>query len=317
MIEFINVSKNFGPVKAVRNLNFEIESGEVVGLLGANGAGKTTTMRLMTGYYQPSRGEVRVDGYSLPRYPRLIKRKIGYLPETPPLYEELSVRNYLDYVATLNEVPSEERVEKIASVVEKLELEKQIDRLIGNLSRGYSQRVALAQALVHQPEILVLDEPTLGLDPRQVRHLRELIRELSKDTTMVISSHILPEIRQLCERVIILKEGRMAAVDSPRELSRRHRRGVNWQLEVAEPPGDWADRLLELDSVREVEQLSETEFQLLFSAGTPAEREQLFDFCVKRDVPILQLAPPELDLEELFIEIVENSDREEETNESE
>ena len=215
MIEFRNVTRRFGTVEAVKDLSFEVEKGEVVGLLGANGAGKTTTMRLMTGYYSPSEGEVRIGGQRIERNPLGIKRRIGYLPETPPLHEEMVVRHYLRYVGKLKEIPGGELDSKIETVLARLELEEQAERIVGNLSRGYRQRVALAQALVHEPDILVLDEPTLGLDPKQVHRLRELIQQLAEDSTLLISSHILPEVREICERVIILKEGEMAAVDAP------------------------------------------------------------------------------------------------------
>lgn len=303
MIEFRNVTRRFGDVEAVKNLDFEVEKGEVVGLLGANGAGKTTTMRLMTGYYTPSDGQVRIAGQLLQRNPLGIKRRIGYLPETPPLYDEMLVDNYLTYVGRLKEIPSAELSEKIDVVLNRLELREQRDRLVGNLSRGYRQRVALAQALVHEPDILVLDEPTLGLDPKQVRRLRALIQDLAKNSTLLISSHILPEVREICEKVIILKDGEMVAVDTPERLATEMVQGHPWRLSVSEASDSWFSSLRELTSVTQVEELEDGTFRVVFGDDDETGRRELFEVCRDHDVAILELKRADVDLEDIFLEL--------------
>lgn len=305
MIEFENVTRRFGNVVGVTNLDFAIERGDVVGLLGANGAGKTTTMRLMTGYFPPSDGEVRIAGQSIQKNPLAAKRRIGYLPEQLPLYDEMVARDYLKYIAALRDIPPEQLEEKIERVLDRLEIHDQADRLLGNLSRGYRQRMSLAQAMIHEPDILVLDEPTLGLDPKQVRRLRELIKELARDSTLVISSHILHEVRQICKRVVILHEGEMVAVDTPEKLATQMQRGQSWELHVARPTSDWEGDLASLSGLEQVETVGEGEFQLVFETPDPANREGLFELCVRHDVPILSLSRSELELEEIFLDITE------------
>lgn len=313
MIEFHDVTRRFGDVEAVKDLTFEVETGEVVGLLGANGAGKTTTMRLMTGYYSPSEGEVRIGDQPFQRNPLGIKRRIGYLPETPPLYDEMVVDNYLKYVGRLKEIPASDLPTNIDRVLERLELIDQRDRLVGNLSRGYRQRVALAQALVHEPDILVLDEPTLGLDPKQVSRLRALIQELAEDSTLLISSHILPEVREICEKVIILKEGEMAAVDTPERLAAQMQQGKPWELEVAEPRGNWFDKLDGLPSVHSVDSIDENRYRIVFGKDDEIGRRELFDLCQSYEVPILGLKQADVDLEDIFLELTREDDASEES----
>lgn len=310
MIEFRDVTRRFGSVEAVKDLSFEVDRGEVVGLLGANGAGKTTTMRLMTGYFPPTDGEVRIAGQRIERNPLGAKRRIGYLPETPPLYDEMVVDHYLRYVGTLKELSGSELRTKIDTVLSRLELEEQADRLVGNLSRGYRQRVALAQALVHEPDILVLDEPTLGLDPNQVRRLRELIQELARDSTLLISSHILPEVRELCERVIILKDGEMVAVDTPETLARDVLHGETWTLRVGEATGEWMDEVAELEGVADLEQRDENDFRLVLDESDESVRRNLFERCQERNVPILELSRSEMDLEDIFLELTREGENE-------
>jgi ABC-2 type transport system ATP-binding protein len=307
MIEFRDVTRRFGDVVAVKDLDFEVDKGEVVGLLGANGAGKTTAMRLMTGYYQPSEGEVRVGGQLVQRNPLSVKKKLGYLPEKLPLYDEMITREYLRYVADLKGVESGQVDRNLDRVVEQLQIAEQVDRLIGNLSRGYRQRVALAQALIHDPEFLVLDEPTLGLDPVQVRRLRELIGELAEETTLVISSHILPEVNEICNRVIILKDGEMVAVDTPESLSRKQE-GNAWTLELASAPSDWSETLESIDPVVSVESIGEATYRLVFEGDDRSARQQVFDLCAEHEAPLIELSRDTMDLEDIFIELTEQDD---------
>lgn len=310
MIEFRDVTRRFGSVEAVKDLSFRVDKGEVVGLLGANGAGKTTTMRLMTGYFPPTEGQVRIAGHRIERNPLGVKRRIGYLPETPPLYDEMVVDHYLQYVGTLKELTGSELCSKIDTVLGRLELEAQADRLVGNLSRGYRQRVALAQALIHEPDILVLDEPTLGLDPKQVRRLRELIQELAEDSTLLISSHILPEVREICERVIILKEGKMVAVDTPETLAREMLHGESWTLRVADPTEDWVEEVSRLAGVTDFERRDAGEFRLVLDETDEPVRRNLFERCRDEDVPILELSRSEMDLEDIFLELTREDEDE-------
>lgn len=209
MIEFRNVTKKYGPVTALRDVSFQVEAGKTVGLLGCNGAGKTTALNLMTGYYPPTAGEIFIDGKSMARDGRACRRMIGYLPEHPPLYAEMTVREYLNFVCDLREVSPKAKNAHVEEILELCGLTKMQDRLLGHLSKGYCQRAGIAQALCGSPEILILDEPTVGLDPVQSVEIRNLILSLGEDRTIIFSSHLLPEIRQLCSEVIILHEGRM------------------------------------------------------------------------------------------------------------
>ncbi|MGE4131226.1 MAG: ABC transporter ATP-binding protein [Bdellovibrionales bacterium] len=221
MIEVRNLSKNYGDRPAIRSLNFTVKKGEVVGFLGPNGAGKSTTMKIITGYMAPSSGEVKVAGFDVFENPVEVKKRIGYLPETPPVYHDMFVGDYLRFVANLKGVPKERVTSLVDSAVQKANLGDVRNRLIGNLSKGFKQRVGLAQALVSDPEILILDEPTVGLDPKQVAEIRQLIRQLKGQHTIVLSTHILPEVQASCEKVIIINGGSIVAEDSLTGLSRR------------------------------------------------------------------------------------------------
>ncbi|NOZ85969.1 MAG: ATP-binding cassette domain-containing protein [Deltaproteobacteria bacterium] len=209
MIEVKDLVKTFGDVRAVDNISFSIEPGEIVAFLGPNGAGKTTTMRMMTGFLPPSSGYVRVDGHDVMKDPIAARKKVGYLPEIPPLYDNMKVKEYLVYVARLHGVKRLDIKKVVERELDRCGLGKQADRIIGNLSKGQRQRVGLAQALVHDPEILILDEPTIGLDPLQIREIRELVKNLGKNRTVILSTHILPEAQQVCGRVLIISQGRL------------------------------------------------------------------------------------------------------------
>jgi len=209
MIEVKDLSKSFGEIQAVRSLSFSVEQGEIVAFLGPNGAGKTTTMRMMTGYLPPSQGSVAVAGHDIIREPLAAKRKIGYLPEHPPLYDTMKVAAYLKYVARLHGVPGAKVREMVDREIDRCGLKGQAQRIIANLSKGQRQRVGLAQALVHDPDVLILDEPTIGLDPMQIREIRSLVKGLGDKRTVILSTHILPEAQQVCDRVLIINRGRM------------------------------------------------------------------------------------------------------------
>ena len=221
MIEVHHLTKRYGRVTAVDDVSFRVERGEILGFLGPNGAGKTTTMRILTGYMPPTDGRATVAGYDIFDKPIDAKRRIGYLPETPPLYPDMTVREYLDFVARLKGVPSKEKKERVTSVMARAHVADMADRHCGKLSKGYRQRVGLAQAIIHNPEVLILDEPTAGLDPKQIIETRQLIRGLAGDHTIVLSTHILPEVAQTCQRVVIINKGRVVAVDTPDNLTAR------------------------------------------------------------------------------------------------
>ena len=221
MIEVEGITKDYGPFTAVSNLSFSVEAGEVLGFLGPNGAGKTTTMRVLTGFFPPSAGSARIAGHDVVAEPLAAKAKIGYLPETPPLYPEMSVVDYVHFVAHIKGVPSAERNQKVERALERCSLTEVRDKLCAKLSKGFRQRVGLAQALVHDPEVLILDEPTAGLDPQQIGETRELIKSLGGDHTVILSTHILPEVSMTCDRVVIINRGRLVAHGTPESLTAR------------------------------------------------------------------------------------------------
>ena len=221
MIEVESLTKRYGRTTAVDGVSFRVERGEILGFLGPNGAGKTTTMRILTCYLPPTEGTARVAGYDVFSQPMEVKRRVGYLPETPPLYPDMSVREYLDFCSRIKGVPAKERKARVGAAIEKCRVGDVRDKLIAKLSKGYRQRVGLAQAILHNPDVLILDEPTAGLDPKQIIETRELIRSLAGDHTVILSTHILPEVSMTCGRVVIINKGRVVAEDTPDNLTRR------------------------------------------------------------------------------------------------
>lgn len=220
MIEAVHLTREYGDIRAVDDISFKIEKGEILGFLGPNGAGKTTTMRMLTGFLPPTSGTAIVAGFDINVSPLEVKRRIGYLPETPPLYNDLTVVSYLDFVTKIKQVPRLHRKERIEWALSRCGLGEVRGRLIGNLSKGFKQRVGLAQAIIHHPDVLILDEPTVGLDPRQIREIRELITELSKDHTIILSTHILPEVTMICQRAIIVHRGHIVLEGRVSDLTR-------------------------------------------------------------------------------------------------
>ncbi len=252
MIQVEGVTKRYGPKTAVSNISFEVERGEIVGFLGPNGAGKTTTMRILTGFLPPTLGTASVAGFDVGKSPIEVKRRIGYLPESPPLYPEMEVGDYLRFVAAIKRIPKREISRRVDAVLERTATGAVRDLLVGKLSKGYRQRVGLAQALIHGPEVLVLDEPTSGLDPKQIIEVRGLIRSLAGEHTILLSTHILPEVAGTCGRVIIINEGRIEASDTPENLTAQLQ-GANSLLLDIEGPSEQVRERLELDlAVRKV-----------------------------------------------------------------
>src|SRR5439155_18156792 len=235
LITVEHLVKQYGPVVAVNDISFEVPKGEILGFLGPNGAGKTTTMRILTGYMPPTSGTASVAGYDVFKQSIEARRHIGYMPETVPLYPEMSPRNYLHFIGKLRGLDGRTRRARIDDVAEKCKIEDMLDRLIGKLSKGYRQRVGLAQALLADPEVLILDEPTVGLDPRQIVETRQVIRNLAGEHTVILSTHILPEVSMTCERVIIINRGKVAAIDTPENLQRRMRGTDEIEVEVRGP----------------------------------------------------------------------------------
>ncbi len=252
MIKVEGVTKRYGPAVAVKNVSFKVERGEIVGFLGPNGAGKTTTMRILTGFLPPTEGTALVGGYDVQKEPIEVKKRIGYLPETPPLYPEMEVVDYLRFVAKLKGIESGDENRRIDSVIDRTSIGDVKDKLIGKLSKGYRQRVGLAQALIHSPDVLVLDEPTSGLDPKQIIEVRELIRSLAGEHTIILSTHILPEVSGTCGRVIIINEGRIEANDTPENLTSQLQGAQAVRLEVDGPEDEVLRRLGDVPGVNAV-----------------------------------------------------------------
>ncbi len=307
MIKVEHLTKYYGPRAAIRDLTFEVAKGEILGFLGPNGAGKTTTMRILTGYMPASAGRAWVAGYDLFTQSLEARRHIGYLPESVPLYPEMEVASYLDFMATIRGVPRNKRRARVDYVMEATNLTHMRDRLIGKLSKGYRQRVGLAQALVADPEVLILDEPTIGLDPKQIIETRNLIRNLAGDHTVILSTHILPEVSATCQRVIIINDGEIAAVDTPENLTRRLRGAETLQIEVRGPRDQVVARLRQLPKVLDVTVEGGANgvhsYTVACDLGSDL-REQLAATVVQQGWGLLELRPVRLSLEEIFLEII-------------
>ena len=252
MIDVVNLTKRYAGFTAVREISFQVQRGEVVGFLGPNGAGKSTTMRMLTGYLPPSSGRASIAGFDIFDQSIEARRHIGYLPESTPLYHDMRVHEYLRYRASLKGVEASKVKERVGDVLEMCDLREKERALIGTLSKGQRQRVGLADALVHDPELLILDEPTIGLDPNQIRQVRELIKNLANRRTVLISTHILPEVEMMCSRVVVIHKGRIRASDTAENLLRKHRAAGEIRLEVHQPPQDTYAQLAALKGVKEV-----------------------------------------------------------------
>ncbi len=246
MIEVQNLTKAYGPVTAVDRVSFTVNKGEILGFLGPNGAGKTTTMRILTGFMPATSGTARIAGFDVFQDSLEVRRHIGYLPEAPPLYPDMAVGTYLDFVLRIKNVPAERRRARVDDALEKTNLGDKRTQLIKRLSRGYKQRVGLAQALVHDPDVIILDEPTVGLDPKQIIEVRHLIKGLAGTHTIILSTHILPEVSMACDRVVIINKGKIAAVDTPQNLTTQLKSGQRIQLEVRAPEKPLQDLLAQI-----------------------------------------------------------------------
>jgi ABC-2 type transport system ATP-binding protein len=306
VIEVQHLTKRYGPFTAVDDVSFRAERGEILGFLGPNGAGKTTTMRILTGYMPPTDGKAVVAGYDVLEQPIDAKRRTGYLPETPPLYPDMTVRDYLEFCARIKGVPREGRRARIDTVMGRTRIADMASRHCAKLSKGYRQRVGLAQALLHNPDVLILDEPTAGLDPKQIIETRQLIKELGGDHTVILSTHILPEVSQTCQRVVIINKGRVVAVDSPENLTSRLRGSESMYVQVDALGGDATQTLQSVAGVTRVTP-SDTRGNLI---GYEIESESGRD--VRRDLAaaivtkgwgLLELRPMRMSLEEIFLHL--------------
>ncbi len=299
LIEVKNLSRHFGAFFAVNNIEFDVKRGEVLGFLGPNGAGKSTTMKMITGNLAPSSGQVSIDGIDLFDQPKKAKAHIGYLPEQPPLYKQLMVDEYLVYCAQINRVARRDISQAVTRVKQRCGLVETGNRLIANLSKGFQQRVGLAQAIIHSPDIVILDEPTVGLDPIQIREIRELIRELGKEHSVIISTHILPEVQALCDTVQIINKGQIALKDSVKSLS-RYMQTSSLNLTLKRPPS--LASLAQIPNILEVEQQSDERFCLHYAPeNNPAE--EVVKLSVKNDWGLLELSPHRRSLEDIFVDI--------------
>ena len=306
MIEVQHLTKRYGPVTAVDDISFSVQRGEILGFLGPNGAGKTTTMRVLTGYMPPTDGKAVVAGYDVFEQPIEAKRRTGYLPETPPLYPDMTVRDYLLFVARIKGVPRGGRTARVDEMMEKTRIADVANRHCGKLSKGYRQRVGLAQALMHNPDVLILDEPTAGLDPKQIIETRQLIKALAGDHTIILSTHILPEVSQTCQRVVIINRGRVVAVDTPDNLTSRLRGSETMYLQVDGGGADVASVLQRVSGVTRVA-ITDTKQQIVgyevdSEAGRDVRRE-LAAAIVGRGWGLLEMRPMRLSLEEIFLHV--------------
>lgn len=306
MIEVVGLTKRYGPTLAVSDVSFEVQKGEVLGFLGPNGAGKTTTMRVITGYLSPSAGKVRVAGYDIVDEPLEAKRRTGYLPETPPVYPDMTVGEYLTFVARIKGVPRKDIKSRISEVSEKCAVTDVQRRQIGRLSKGYRQRVGLAQALIHNPDVLILDEPTAGLDPKQIIETRELIKGLAGQHTVVLSTHILPEVSKTCQRVLVISQGKIVASGTPDELTHRLQ-GYETVLLTAEgPAAEMMEKLQRVSGVNLVEPREAADSRVTFEVQAEKGqdvRAELARAVVESQWKLLELKTSGLSLEEIFLKL--------------
>ncbi|AAM25310.1 ABC-2 type transport system ATP-binding protein [Caldanaerobacter subterraneus subsp. tengcongensis MB4] len=306
MVELKNVTKVYGTRKAVDNISFSVDKGEIVGFLGPNGAGKTTTMKMITGYIPPTSGTIKIAGYDIVEQPIEAKKHIGYLPETPPLYLDMTVEAYLHFVGGIKGVPPKKRKEDVEKIMYEMGLMEVRKRLIKNLSRGYKQRVGLAQAIIGDPEVLVLDEPTVGLDPKQIKEIRDIIKKLGGKHTIILSTHILPEVSMVCDRVIIINKGKIVAMDKTENLSIALQNVLRYFIK-AEGPYDKVVKTVEnIDGVINVEAEIEEDMMVKLTVESSNDRDirkDVFFAFAKEGLPILELRPLGYSLEEVFLEL--------------
>ncbi|MBW2623681.1 MAG: ABC transporter ATP-binding protein [Deltaproteobacteria bacterium] len=308
MIEVDHISKFFGSILAVQDISFQVGKGEILGFLGPNGAGKTTTMRMLTGFFPPTSGSARIAGLDVFEESLAIRKKIGYLPENVPLYSEMIVKDYLGFAAEVKGLDRGQRKRAVNKVIDSCGLEQVRKRSIKKISKGYRQRVGLAQALVGDPELLILDEPTIGLDPRQIAEIRKLIKGFAREKTVILSTHILPEVSMTCERVVIINNGRIVAEDTPEKLSSELAGGERVRMRSSGPPTDVETRLSQVEGAIRVNQ--EDDHGTFIVEVEPGEevRSRLAAAVFKAGWDLYELVPLSVSLEDVFINLVTRED---------
>ena len=314
MIEVKNVTKKYGKFVAVKDLSFSVDEQEIVGFLGPNGAGKSTTMNMITGYIEPSKGKIIVNGYDVSKSPKKAKRQIGYMPENVPLYNDLTVKEFIKYMAELKNVKRKDRKAEVEKVIEETGLKDVQKKLIKKISRGYKQRVSLAGALVGNPEILILDEPTVGLDPKQITEIRSLIKKLGKSHTVILSSHILSEVSQICKKVIIINKGKILAIDTPENLEKQTQAENSIVITVEDKKNKMEKVVKNIADVKEIKLVKDnedgTKQYIILTKKEKDIRKDLFELLPKESITIFELKQTETTLEDAFLKVINNKEAE-------
>lgn len=313
MIQVKNVTKKYGGYVAVQNLNFNIQKGEIIGLLGPNGAGKTTTMNMLTGFIEPTKGEIFICGNNISKKPLKAKKEIGYMPEGVPLYTDLTVKEFISYMAELKKVKGKVRKAEVNDIMEKTGLKDAENKIIAYLSRGYKQRVSLAGAIVGKPQILILDEPTVGLDPKQITEIRNLIKELSKEHTIIISSHILSEISQMCSKVIIINKGKIAKIDTPENLEKGVDNNTIIKITIEDEKNEIENVSKEIQDIQDIKLIKENtdktkEYEITVKDKKDI-RKILSTELTKKNIVIFEMKQLETTLEDAFMKIIEGGNK--------
>lgn len=313
MIEVKNVTKKYGKIVAVDDVSFTIKEGEIIGLLGPNGAGKSTTMNMITGFIEQTQGEIIVDGYDMLKKPKKAKKEIGYMPEGVPLYTDLTVREFVAYMAEIRQVDKKTRKEEIEKIINQTGLKQVEKKLIKNLSRGYKQRVSMAGALVGNPKILILDEPTVGLDPKQITEIRNLIKELGKTHTVILSSHILSEVSQICNKVIIINKGKIVAVDTPENLENKVTNNNSIYVTVEDLENKIETTMKKITDIKKFELVEENEDgtkQYVIEAKKDVDlRKTIFAELAKENITIFEMKKADSTLEDAFMKLIEGGNQ--------
>ena len=313
MIEVKNITKKYGSFTAVDNISFKIEEGEIIGLLGPNGAGKSTTMNMITGYIEPTEGEIKVEGYDISKKPKKAKAQIGYMPEGVPLYSDLTVKEFVTYMAELKKVDRKTRKEKVEKIIEQTGLKDVEKKLTRNLSRGYKQRVSMAGALVGEPKILILDEPTVGLDPKQITEIRALIKELGKKHTIILSSHILSEVSQICNKVIIINKGKIVAIDTPENLEKKVESNNTTYVTVEDTKNKIETMKEKIPEIKDIKLIKEnedgTKEYVLESDKDVDLRKIVFNEFAKENITIFEMKKADTTLDDAFMKLIEGGEK--------
>lgn len=312
MIELRNVTKKFSNKTAVSGVSFEVKKGEIIGFLGPNAAGKTTTMRMITGFFPPTEGEVIVAGVDMAKNPLLAKSKIGYMPENAPLYKEMEVYAYLKFIAEIKGVKKDEIAPRVQKSIEETGLTNVMHSVIGKLSKGYRQRVGLAQAILNDPEVLVLDEPTVGLDPKQIKEIRTLIKNMRGERTIILSTHILPEVAMTCDRVMVINEGKIIAQDEVKNLTDSNSKSTRIYLEVEAPRLEVLDEINKIKGIEEIREETKVEegvySYVITTDGKKDVRRDIVAKIVKNNWGLLEFKRQQLSLEDVFLKLVTKED---------